>query len=37
MEKLQLDLYYIKNISLILDVFIIMKTLKIMVLGKGAR
>ena len=36
-EKLRLDLYYIKNISLILDLFIIMKTLKIIVLGKGAR
>ena len=36
-EKLRLDLYYIKNMSLILDLFIIMKTLKIIVLGKGAR
>ena len=36
-EKLRLDLYYIKNMSLILDLFILMKTLKIMVLGKGAR
>jgi exopolysaccharide biosynthesis polyprenyl glycosylphosphotransferase len=36
-EKLRLDLYYIKNLSLILDLFIIMKTLKIIVLGKGAR
>lgn len=36
-EKLRLDLYYIKNTSFILDLFIIMKTLKIVVLGKGAR
>jgi len=36
-EKLRLDLYYIKNMSLVLDLFIIMKTLKIIVLGKGAR
>ena len=36
-EKLRLDLYYIKHVSLILDLFIIMKTLKIIVLGKGAR
>ena len=36
-EKLRLDLYYIKNMSLILDLSILMRTLKIMVLGKGAR
>jgi len=36
-EKLRLDLYYIKNMSLILDLCIMMKTLKIIVLGKGAR
>ena len=37
MEKLRLDLYYIKNMSLLLDLCIMMKTLKIIVLGKGAR
>jgi len=31
------DLYYIKNMSLLLDLCIMMKTLKIIVLGKGAR
>ena len=36
-EKLCLDLYYIKNISLVLDLRIIMKTLQIVVCGKGAR
>jgi sugar transferase (PEP-CTERM system associated) len=36
-EKLRLDLYYIKNMSLFLDLFIIMKTFKTIVLGKGAR
>jgi sugar transferase (PEP-CTERM system associated) len=36
-EKLRLDLYYIKHMSLILDLLIMMKTLKIIVLGKGAR
>jgi sugar transferase (PEP-CTERM system associated) len=36
-EKLQLDLYYIKNMSIWLDLCIILKTLKIVVLGQGAR
>ena len=36
-EKLRFDLYYIKNMSLLLDLFIILKTLKIITLGTGAR
>ena len=36
-EKLRLDLYYIKNMSLLLDLFIVLKTAKIAVLGQGAR
>jgi sugar transferase (PEP-CTERM system associated) len=36
-EKLCLDLYYIKNMSLVLDLRIITKTLQIVVCGKGAR
>jgi sugar transferase (PEP-CTERM system associated) len=36
-EKLQFDLYYIKNMSLFLDLFIILRTLKITILGIGAR
>jgi len=36
-EKLRLDLYYVKNLSLFLDLCIIMKTCKIVVFGKGAR
>lgn len=36
-EKLQFDLYYIKNLSLTLDATIILRTLKIMLLGRGAR
>ena len=36
-EKLRLDLYYVKNLSLFLDLCIIMKTCKIVVCGKGAR
>ena len=36
-EKLRYDLYYIKNLSLLLDIFILLKTVKIVVLGRGAR
>ncbi len=36
-EKLQFDLYYIKNISLLLDFYILTKTAKITLLGRGAR
>jgi sugar transferase (PEP-CTERM system associated) len=36
-EKLCLDLYYIKHMSLVLDLRIIMKTLQIVLCGKGAR
>lgn len=37
LEKLQYDLFYVKNLSLILDLHIIIKTLKVMLFGKGAR
>lgn len=36
-EKLQHDLFYIKNLSFALDLFIILKTFKIVLLGRGAR
>jgi sugar transferase (PEP-CTERM system associated) len=36
-EKLQYDLYYIKNMSLRFDVGIMIDTLKVMVTGRGAR
>ncbi|MEW6001495.1 MAG: TIGR03013 family XrtA/PEP-CTERM system glycosyltransferase [Nitrospirota bacterium] len=36
-EKLRYDLYYIKNISLLLDFMIIMETIKVMLFGRGAR
>ncbi|MGH9512638.1 MAG: TIGR03013 family XrtA/PEP-CTERM system glycosyltransferase [Terriglobales bacterium] len=36
-EKLQYDLFYIKNASLGLDVFIMFQTLKIVLLGRGAQ
>ncbi len=34
-EKLRYDLYYIKNISILLDFFIIFKTFSVVLLGKG--
>ncbi len=34
-EKLQYDLYYIKNMSFILDVVVVLKTIKVVVFGSG--
>lgn len=36
-EKLRYDLYYVKNISLSLDLLIIFQTIKIVLFGRGAR
>jgi lipopolysaccharide/colanic/teichoic acid biosynthesis glycosyltransferase len=36
-EKLQYDLFYIKNMSLKLDLLILFHTFKIVLLGRGAR
>jgi sugar transferase (PEP-CTERM system associated) len=35
-EKLQYDLFYIKNMSMFLDLYIIFQTIKIVMLGRGA-
>ncbi len=37
LEKLQFDLYYIKNYSLFLDVMIMIQTAQVILWGKGAR
>ena len=37
MEKLRYDLYYIKNISLLFDVNILLRTVGVILFGKGAR
>lgn len=37
MEKLQYDLYYVKNYSLFLDVLILLKSAEVVLFGKGAR
>jgi sugar transferase (PEP-CTERM system associated) len=36
-EKLQYDLYYVKNHSLFLDLMILIETIQVVTLGKGAR
>ena len=36
-EKLKYDLYYIKNHSLLFDLFILVRTVEIILLGDGAR
>ena len=36
-EKLQYDLYYVKNHSLFLDIMILIDTVQVVLLGKGAR
>lgn len=36
-EKLQYDLFYIKNMSIKLDLLVLFKTVKIVLLGRGAR
>jgi lipopolysaccharide/colanic/teichoic acid biosynthesis glycosyltransferase len=37
MEKLRYDLYYIKNMSLLFDVNIVLRTVGVILFGKGAR
>ena len=36
-EKLQYDLYYVKNYSIFLDIFILLQTAEVILFGKGAR
>ncbi|CAG1015634.1 TIGR03013 family XrtA/PEP-CTERM system glycosyltransferase [Geobacter sp.] len=36
-EKLRYDLYYIKNMSLFLDLVIVLETVKVMMFGRGSR
>ena len=36
-EKLQYDLFYIKNLSITLDLFILFKTVKTVLMRKGAQ
>jgi lipopolysaccharide/colanic/teichoic acid biosynthesis glycosyltransferase len=36
-EKLNYDLFYIKNMSSFIDLMIVLRTIKIVLFGKGAR
>ncbi len=36
-EKLRYDLYYIKNLSMFLDMLIVLETVKVVLFGKGSR
>jgi len=36
-QKLQYDLYYVKNNSLFLDILILLDTFQVVLLGKGSR
>jgi sugar transferase (PEP-CTERM system associated) len=37
LEKLQYDFYYVKNLSIFLDLLILLHTLQVVLLGKGSR
>ena len=37
MQKLQYDLYYVKNHSLLLDIVILFDTISVVITGEGAR
>jgi sugar transferase (PEP-CTERM system associated) len=37
MEKLRYDLYYIKNLSFLMDILIVLETIKVVLFGRGAR
>jgi lipopolysaccharide/colanic/teichoic acid biosynthesis glycosyltransferase len=37
MEKLQYDLYYIKNLSVFLDLLILLNSIQVVLFGRGAR
>ena len=36
-EKLQYDLYYLKNHSLLLDLIILLQTIEVVLVGEGSR
>jgi lipopolysaccharide/colanic/teichoic acid biosynthesis glycosyltransferase len=37
LEKLQYDLYYVKNFSFLLDTIILVQTVEVILFGKGSR
>lgn len=36
-EKLRYDLYYIKNMSMLLDIIVVLETIKVVLFGRGSR
>ena len=36
-QKLQYDLYYVKNMNIFLDLVILLETVEVVLMGKGAR
>jgi lipopolysaccharide/colanic/teichoic acid biosynthesis glycosyltransferase len=36
-DKLSYDLFYIKNMSIVLDFLILLQTVKVLLLGRGSR
>ena len=36
-KKLEYDIYYVKNNSLLLDLLILLETVRVVLLGEGAR
>jgi lipopolysaccharide/colanic/teichoic acid biosynthesis glycosyltransferase len=37
MEKLQYDLFYVKNYSILLDALVLLQTAEVVLLGRGAQ
>lgn len=37
LEKLQYDLYYVKNYSVFMDLFVLLKTVEVVLMGRGAQ
>jgi len=37
LKKLEYDLFYVKNYSILMDLYIVLKTIQIVLFGKGAR
>jgi lipopolysaccharide/colanic/teichoic acid biosynthesis glycosyltransferase len=36
-EKLQYDLYYVRHLSILLDIYVLLLTARVVLFGRGAR